>query len=195
MFESGMTFWTAAMAIAIIVTAILAFREIQTRKNIERDNYVLQRKSICKKLLYEITQNEVNLKILQTFFNTNIDDFSKIQNYFKERNFNNLFKNSIYKKFNESNIDFKNDKIFENLYKLYSNIRHIDSVTSENFIQEPKDLELFLNYIKKEIKESLEKITDLYKLFKDEIKYNHKASDFYKDEQEYIELIKDLEIK
>ena len=66
--------------------------------------------------------------------------------------------------------------------------------TSENSIQKPKDLELFLDYIKREIKESLEKITDLYKLFKDEIKYDHKRSDFYKDEQEYLELIKDLEI-
>ena len=194
-FDDGITFWTAIMSIAIIITAILAFREIETRKKIERHNYILQRKSICKKLAYEITQNEVRLNNLQNFFKSKISkDFSKSKTYFEEKNYKDSLMIAIYKRFTESNIDFIDDEIFENIFTLYENIERIRRYSVRITIANKGTIDVYLSAIKKVTEQSLEKTENLYDLFRKETGYDHKKSNFYKNQKEVIELLKDSEI-
>lgn len=164
-------------------------------KKSEERKYKLERKSICKKLSYEITQNEVRLNELQNFFNSKIsEDFSKTKSYFKNKGYKNLLKNSIYRRFIESNIDFISDEIFESIFTFYSNIEHIKQHTELIAIANKVSLDVHSNIINKLVKDNLEKIECLYNLFKEETGYNHKESKFYKGQKEVIELFKGLEI-
>lgn len=162
----------------------------------DKQKYELERRALCKRLLYEINENEVTLKYLFVFFNSKPDSFPKIWDHFEKIKYRNLFKDNIYKIFIESNIDFKNNKIFENLYYLYSYHEYIqnymDFVMSKDKTLKLSVLELFLVSILKPIRESLQKIKDLYELFKEETGYNHKESNYYEERQTEIKF---LEIK
>jgi len=162
-------------------------------KEVNEEGYKLKRKSISKKLCYEITRNEQYSKYLSVFFNSKPDSFDKMWDYFKERKHKNLFKNDIYGEFVSSNIDFKDDKIFENLYSLdlsYKKIQNnMDLLMSKNPTLKPQILELFLSDTLVPIKESLRKIEELYELFKKGTGYNHKVSNFYKEAQNLIEFL------
>jgi len=158
-----------------------------------KEKYELERRALCKRLLYEINENEVILKYLFVFFNSKPDSFPKIWDYFEKRKYRNLFKDNIYKIFIESNIDFKNNKIFENLYYLYSYLEdiqhHMDFVMSKDKTLKLSVLELFLVSILNPIRESLQKIKDLYELFKEETGYNHKESNYYEEKQTEIKFL------
>jgi len=185
-------FWTAVMAIAIVITAFLAFREIQIRKEIKKKEYILQRVLLCKQICYEINQNELSLECLKNFFLKDIKNFSEIQNHFKERKYEKLFQSINFNKYIKGDMDFDNDEIFENLYSLYSNLRNMESIASENYLKEKRDLEFYLNHFRKKIKECLNKTEYLYKLFKDNIEYDHKESSYYKELKEFIDTFCDL---
>lgn len=194
-------------AIATVVIAIATWKYTRySRKNFEelkeqnkflkkkdKQEYKLERKSICKKLAYEINENEIYLMYLSEFFNSKPDCFPKIWDYFKEKKYKSLFKDNIYKKFIESNIDFKNDEIFENLYFLYSSLRdiqrHMNFVMSKDSTLKPQVLDLFLASILSPIRESLDKIKNLYELFKKETGYDHKESKYYKEKETVIKFL------
>lgn len=165
----------------------------------ERKKYQLERKALCKRLLYEIGDNELSLEFLLNFFESNKpDSFEKIWIYFKNRKYKERFRNEIFKRFDESNIDFIENKIFENINYLYLNLNiiqlRLQLVMSKDKSLKQGVLELFLSEILKPIKESLKIINELYELFKKEIGYDFKESNYYKDKKTMIELFKDLKL-
>jgi hypothetical protein len=164
-------------------------------KESTENKYKLDRKSICKKLAYEITQNEVRLNDLQNFFKSKISkDFSKSKTHFEEKNYKDLLNVAIYKRFIESNTDFIDDEIFENIFTLYENIERIRRYSVGIVIANKGTIDVYLAAIKNMTEQSLEKTENLYDLFRKETGYDHKKSNFYKNQKEVIELLKDLEI-
>jgi hypothetical protein len=162
-------------------------------KEINEEDYKLKRKSISKKLCYEITANEQYLNYLFIFFNSKPDSFDKMWDYFKERKYKNLFNDDIYKEFIRSDIEFKDDKIFENLFYLdlsYKKIQgNMNLLMLKNPVLKPQTLDLFLSDTTVPIKKSLEKIEELYGIFNEETGYNHKRSNFYKETKGFIEFL------
>ena len=85
----------------------------------------LSGREMNKRLIYEIADNEISLEILLKFFESKPDSFEKIWSYFEKRKYKDRFRNEMFKRFIESNIDFIEDKIFENVNNLYSNFNKI----------------------------------------------------------------------
>lgn len=65
MFEEGFIFWTAIMAIAVIVTAIIAIKKYNQYFKEKKENYFLERRSLCCEILYELNRNENFFKTLR----------------------------------------------------------------------------------------------------------------------------------
>jgi len=160
----------------------------------DKKKYELERRALCKRLLYEINSNEVSLIALLVFFESKPDNFSKIWNYFEKRNYRRKFIDDVYKRFIESNLDFNDNKIFDSINILYSNFEeithHMNFVMSKDkSLRGPEVLELFISGTVNPIKGSLSIISNLYELFREEIGYDYRESESYKNNQRMIEFL------
>ena len=119
---------TTVMAIAVLFSAIFAFKTIKATKKIEQDKLNFKVKSISKNLLLEVNENNFildylihELEITEYKFNE-YREIEQIKDFYEKLKFE--FTNEVYKIFqkNMMDIDFKNEKLIVLLREYYNKL-------------------------------------------------------------------------
>lgn len=63
--KDGLTFWTAVMAIAVVVSAIFAIKKYNQYFKEKKENYFNERQALCYGILVEFNRNENLLKTMK----------------------------------------------------------------------------------------------------------------------------------
>lgn len=137
LFNYGETFWTtltaistSTMAVAIVISAVIAFNTIRENKKIEEEKIDIQRKSLAKNLLLEVRNNNFALDKTK-------GDLVKLSEKIIKENLKNrvpklifiFTKKIVYQTFLNRylNIDFKNERIIPMLRDYYGEIESIEN--------------------------------------------------------------------
>lgn len=167
-------------------------REFLTSSSEEK--YKLERRPICIRILREINDNEIYLNDVLSSFTINSKDYNEIIKFISKSKYHNKFKNSMYNKFLESNLGFKNNKIVEDIDELYWRIDFIKN--NLNFLyrrsspRESGDFKVLVPMSINLCKESLNIINNSYDLFNNEIGYDYRKSESYKTSKNIIKFFK-----
>ena len=202
--------WTMAMAIGtvitalgILITSIIALLSWQ-KSNLERkEKYILDRHSLSSGILSELNSNENLIKYLKfckiiakddkanfaqsTSGGDYILDYNGIVNIFL-----NNFNNESFNYFKQSGISYKKFGMIFDLTFIYKKIEMIKKLlifmlnemdrNSSQFIGE-NSIRFATNTlveIREDINKTLEKINEIYGLFKEETKFDFLNSDYYR---------------
>ncbi len=206
-YEAMWTKWlgvaTFVMAGAVIAAALIAVITIIITKNIERNKIDIKRKSIAKNLLFEVNDNNYNIKTLEYMFGINdllergtirVWEGPFYSDGYQD-NFNNVINNIFIER--SINIDFKQEDLNPSLRKYYQEILNIkESIKkynevriNENTLEKKKMLFTMLRqsiYLIKYQKLHLKVFDKLEK----EADYHLIKSGFYKDFKPQISIKK-----